>query len=255
MQPMVLASIFNYGKMVKLITDYGGYFVEGLKYTLILSAMTVIAGSLLGFILYVIKASQLRIGGIIIKNNPEIKKNKALYAVLSFKPFSFLGTLYIELVRGTPLLLQLYIAYFIVPALLGADISKFTSVAVALALNSCAYVAEIIRSGIQAVDKGQDEAARSLGFSSGESMLYIVLPQAVRNILPSIGNEFVMVIKETSLASTFFVGDLMTQYKVVQAATYTAMEPLVIIAIIYFITTFSLSKVMGQVERRMAASD
>ena len=116
-------------------------------------------------------------------------------------------------------------------------------------------MSEVIRSGIEAVDKGQTEAARSLGLSKRQTMLKIVLPQAVRYILPALGNEFIMMIKETSLASVFFVGDLMTQFQTISGATFLTMEPLIIIGIIYFVLTFSLSKGVAVLERRMKAGE
>ena len=116
-------------------------------------------------------------------------------------------------------------------------------------------MSEVIRSGIEAVDKGQMEAARSLGLSKRQTMLRIIMPQAVRYILPALGNEFIMMIKETSLASTLFVGELMTQYQVISGATFLTIEPLMIIAVIYFTLTFSLSKVVAVLERRMKAGE
>ena len=120
-----------------------------------------------------------------------------------------------------------------------------------LSLNSAAYVSEIIRSGIDAVDKGQTEAARALGLTSRSTMIKIVLPQAIRNILPALGNEFVMIIKETSLASTFFVGELMTTYAVIKGITFNVIPILMDIGVIYFVMTFTLSKLMGAWERRL----
>jgi len=135
------------------------------------------------------------------------------------------------------------------------EISEFTSVMIALICNSAAYVSEIIRAGIEAVDRGQTEAARSLGLNSKQTMMKIILPQAVKNILPAMGNEFIMMIKETSLASTFFVGELMTQCKTVTGALYLTIEPLIIVAVIYFVLTYVLSKVVAVFERRMSAGD
>ena len=125
-------------------------------------------------------------------------------------------------------------------------------VAIALCINSAAYVSEVIRSGIQAVDKGQTEAARSLGLSKGQTMRRIVMPQAVRNILPALGNEFIMMLKETSLASTFFLGDLMTACLTVKGATFLTLEPMFIVAAIYLCLTFPLSKVVGYYEKKLA---
>ena len=133
--------------------------------------------------------------------------------------------------------------------------SDFTSIAVALVINSSAYVSEVIRSGVQAVDRGQTEAARSLGLNGRQTMVRIVLPQAIKNILPALGNEFVMIIKETSLASTFFVGDLMTSYLKVKGITFLSFECLFIVGVIYFVITFTLSKIIGVYERRLKSSD
>ena len=160
-----------------------------------------------------------------------------------------------EIVRGTPILLQLYVGYFLVPKILPFDVTEFTSVAVALCINSGCYVSEIFRSGIQAVDKGQTEAARSLGLHSPQTMFRIILPQAIKNILPALGNEFITIIKETSLASTFFVGELMTACLKVRGNTFLAMECMMIVGVIYFVLTFLLSKLLSAFERRLKAND
>lgn len=218
-------------RLIGILRNYSHLFVEGIGVTLLLSALTVGFGIVLGSLLSLMKMSRI-------------------------KPLSWIASIYIEIIRGTPLLLQLYFFYFVVPnAIKFVELSEFTSVAIALALNSGAYVAEIIRSGIQSVDKGQNEASRSLGMTKQQTMWRIVFPQAIKNILPSLCNEFIMVIKETSLASTFFIGDLMTQYKVINGITYLSFEPLLIVGVIYFVLTFLLSKLVGVFERRLKASD
>ena len=180
----------------------------------------------------------------------------ALMKMSKVAPLRWLSTIYIEVIRGTPMLLQLYFFYFGLPMLIPAlNKQKFLCIAIALICNSAAYVSEVIRSGIQAVDPGQKEAALSLGFSESKAMWFVVVPQAVKNILPALGNEFIMIIKDTSLGSTFFIGDLMTQYLVVKGATYLPIEPLVIVGVIYFIMTFVLSKVFGHFERKMKKAD
>ena len=202
----------------------------GVGYTLALSAIAVLAGVILGSLMAVGKMSRL----------------KVLRAII---------TAFVEIIRGTPALLQLFIAYFIVPMIFSfAEMTPFTCVAVGLSLNSAAYVTEIIRSGINAVDKGQTEAARALGLTSRTTMMKVVMPQAVKNILPALGNEFITVIKETSLASTFFVGELMTTYSVVKGVTFNVIPTLMDIGVIYFVLTFTLSKLLGMAERRMRAS-
>lgn len=215
----------------RLVEKYGGVFLQGLGYTLLLSVIAVAAGTVLGALAALMRMSRV-------------------------KPLNWLMSAYIELIRGTPALLQLFFFYLILPRwFLAVNPSKFVCVAVALVINSSAYVSEIIRSGVQAVDRGQTEAGLSLGLTRRQTMLRIVMPQAIKNILPALGNEFVMVIKETSLASTFFVGDLMSAFRTVQGNTYLVIEPLMIVGFIYFALTFTLSKAVLRFERRLKASD
>ena len=161
---------------------------------------------------------------------------------------------YVELIRNTPFMIQLFFIFFGLPAI-GLQMSELAEANLAMVINLGAYSCEIIRAGIQAVDKGQTEAARSLGLNSRQAMVRVILPQAVKNILPALCNEFVSVIKETSLASTFFIGDIMSQYKIINGFTFLIIEPLLIAGIIYFIITFVLSKGIAVLERRMKASD
>ena len=206
------------------------FLVQGISYTLLLSLLTVAFGAVLGLLLY-------------------------LGRTVRFKPLNWLCIAIVEVIRGTPMLLQLYVGYFIVPKILPFQVTEFTSVAVALCINSGCYVSEIFRSGIQAVDKGQTEAARSLGLNSRQTMFRIILPQAIKNILPALGNEFIMIVKDTSLASTFFVGELMTACLKVRGNTFLAMECMTIVGVIYFVLTFILSKLLGSFERRLKAND
>jgi His/Glu/Gln/Arg/opine family amino acid ABC transporter permease subunit len=215
--------------IVELLQKYWHiYLLEGVKNTLILTFIAVLMGTILGSLVAMLKMSK-------------------------FKLVRFIASVYIEIIRGTPILLQIYVFYFILPELFPLlNFTSFTWVAISLCVNSAAYVSEVIRSGIQAVDKGQTEAARSLGMSQAQTMLRIILPQAVRNILPALGNEFIMILKETSLASTFFIGDLMTAHKIVAGATYLQLESLFIVGTIYLCITFPLSKLVGWFEKKMA---
>lgn len=214
--------------IVKIMAKYWDVFlIKGLSITISLSIIAVFFGAILGALLALGKMSR-------------------------FKVLRGIITAFIEIIRGTPILLQLYLFYFILPMALPAlNIETYPSIAIALVVNSSAYVSEVIRSGIQAVDKGQTEAARSLGLNKTQTMLKVVLPQAVKNILPALGNEFIMIIKETSLASTFFVGDLMTSYLTVRGATFLAIESLFIVGVIYFVLTFALSKLVGIYENKL----
>lgn len=216
-------------KFIKIVTRYWDVFlIKGLSTTLALSAIAVFFGAIIGTLLAFGKMGKSRIlRGII--------------------------TAYVEIIRGTPSLLQVYVGYFVVPLLLPSlNVSTYASVAIALTINSSAYVSEVIRSGIQAVDKGQTEAARSLGLTQSQAMIKVVLPQAVKNILPALGNEFITIIKETSLASTFFVGDLMTSYLTVNGKEFLSLQCLLIVGIIYFILTFILGRGVSALERRLS---
>lgn len=215
--------------IIKLMKTYWKVFlIDGVTTTLQFTCIAVSLGVILGTFVAILKMSKSKI-------------------------IRFLVSIYVEVVRGTPILLQLYVFYFALPSLLPfLELSPFMWVAIAMCINSGAYVSEVIRSGIQAVDKGQTEAARSLGLNKAQTMMKIVLPQAVRNILPALGNEFIMILKETSLASTFFLGDLMTSQKIVAGATYLQFESLIIVGAIYLCFTFPLSKLVEWFEKRMS---
>ena len=175
----------------------------------------------------------------------------ALLRMSRFRGASTLARLYTEVLRGTPVLLQLYFFWIGLPKLLPFSLSDTACILGALVVNSSSYISEIIRAGIGAVDQGQWEAARSLGLSEGHVLARVVLPQAVRNILPALGNQFIQMVKETSLASVFFVGELMTSYKTVQSATFLALQPLAIVGVIYLLMNVVLSRLVAQMERRL----
>ena len=215
----------------RLLLKYGLNFLNGLGTTLLLALISVAIGCVIGALVAIMRLS----------------RSKLLNSI---------ATLYTEVIRDTPLLLQLYFFYFMLPDLLPAlRLSKFTCIAVALVFNSGAYMSEVFRSGIQSVDRGQSEAARSLGLSASQTLTRIVLPHAFKNVLPAMCNEFVAVTKETSLASTFYVGDLMTQYQTISGKTYLVIEPLIIIGVIYFVVTFTMSKLIAMLERRLKSGD
>ncbi len=240
--------MIRFDKIIELIQDYWQLFLfEGLKYTLILTAIAVFFGVIFGTFIALGRMSNIKPLKFIEKNG---KKKGISHWIANFNPVSFLCEVYTEVIRGTPLLLQLYFFVFLIPKLL-PFVDQFNAVALALSFNSAAYTSELLRSGIQAVDKGQTEAARSLGMNKTQTMIKVILPQAIKNILPAIGNEFVSVVKETSMASTFFVGDLMTSYLKVNGATYLALEALIIVGTIYLIVTYTLSKLIGIYERRL----
>ena len=221
--------------MGNMITKYSGFFIEGVENTLILSFFTVLFGTILGTLMAMARMSK-------------------------FAPLKWLATAYIEFFRGTPLMVQLMFIFYGLP-MIGVtfptvsfipDFDRFAAGVVAMSLNSCAYVAQVIRSGIQAVDKGQMEAARSLGFHHKQAMTLVILPQAVRNILPALGNEFVTIIKESSIVSVIGIADLMYRTTGVIAKTYNSLECLAIAALIYFVLTFVGGRLIALMERKMA---
>ena len=218
---------------------YMQLFWEGMVCTISLSALSVVAGFILALVL-------------------------ATMRLAKFKPLKFVATTYVELFRATPMMVQLFLIYHV--ALAGVSLptfklfgfirfERFIPGVIALSLNSGAYLCEIVRSGIQSVDLGQTEAARSLGLTAWQNMRYIVLPQAMKNILPAIANEFVTIIKESSIAWTIGVQDIMGAVNSVTAATFSMAEPLIVATCIYFCLTFPTSKVIQHFERKMSRGD
>lgn len=217
-------------KVIKLLAKYYPVYLSGLWGTLWISAVTVLSGALLGMLVALMRMS----------------RSKVLRAV---------SGAYVEVLRGTPILLQLYFFWIGLPKLVPFELSDTQCIVIALAVNASAFISEIIRAGISAVDKGQWEAARSIGLSETHVMTHVILPQAVKNILPALCNEFISTVKGTSLASVFFVGELMTSFKTVQSATFLALQSLTIVGIIYFALNFVLSRLLGVLERRLTVSD
>lgn len=216
--------------VVNLWGKYGYVYLNGLVGTLYLAAITVFIATIIGTFIGIIKLSKVKI-------------------------LDFITGIYIGILRGTPILLQLYFFWLILPKIIPFDISDTLCILIALVVNASAYVAEIIRAGIQAVDKGQIEAAKSLGLSNINTMKRIILPQAIKNILPALGNEYITMIKQTSLASVFFVGELMTSYKTVQSATFLAVPSLIIVGMIYLVLTTVLTRGLNIFERRLQVND
>ncbi len=217
-------------RIFKILSRYGSVFLEGAWGTIWISFIVVLFGTLLGGLLALGK----------------MNKNKILNSFIN---------LYVEVIRGTPILLQLYFFTYGVSQFIPIDLSDVVWVIMALIINSSAYVAEVFRSGINAVNKGQFEAAESLGLSHSNMMKKIILPQAIKNILPALGNEFVTMIKETSLASIFFITSLMTAESIVSGRTSLKIESLIIVGAIYLMMTFPLSKLVQHYERKFAKND
>ena len=213
---------------MELIIKYWPLFLEGATTTVLLSFFSVIVGVGCGTLM-------------------------ALARLSSNQFLSKAAKVYIDIIRGTPLLVQLYLVYFGLATVL--DLNDFVSGVIAVSVNTTAYIAEIIRSGIQSVDKGQMEAARSMGMPKGMAMSQIILPQAMKNILPAIGNEFATLIKETSIVSLIGIHDLMYSSDTVRGATFTVFIPLLMTAFLYFVMTTTIAFFMDKLERKLQASD
>ncbi|EOD7833528.1 ABC transporter permease subunit [Staphylococcus aureus] len=212
------------------ISKYGSFFLKGIKITILISLIGVALGSILGAFVALMKLSKIKI-------------------------ISWIASIYIEILRGTPMLVQVFIVFFGITAALGLDISALVCGTIALVINSSAYIAEIIRAGINAVDKGQMEAARSLGLNYRQTMKSVIMPQAIKNILPALGNEFVTLIKESSIVSTIGVGEIMFNAQVVQGISFDPFTPLLVAAALYFVLTFVLTRIMNMIEGGLNASD
>ena len=221
------------------LPKYLSFFVQGVEYTLLLSVVSVLLAVLPALLLALMRLSRI-------------------------KPVKWLAGAYIAVFRSTPLMVQLYIIYYGVFSVIRIpsytvlgfiDLSRFVPGVVALALNSSAYVAEIIRAGILAVDAGQMEAARSLGLSKGQGMRLIVLPQAVKNILPALANELVTMVKESSICSILGMSELIWGAKTVANTTLKTLSPYVLAAIVYFALNFPASKAIEAIERRLRRAD
>jgi polar amino acid transport system permease protein len=212
------------------IVPYIPFILEGIWVTLKFVIVSIIFGFVLGTMLALFKISRLKV-------------------------LNWFGDAYTSIFRGTPLILQLMIIYFAIPQLTGYDISPFLSAILAFGLNSSAYVSEIIRAGIQAVDKGQTEAAQALGVPYRLMMKDLIFPQALKNILPALMNEFITLTKESAIVSTIGYLDLMRRAQVVGADTYRNFEPLIFVGLIYWLLVMVLTMLGKVVERRLKYSD
>lgn len=220
--------------------SYWQLFLQGVVCTVSLSALTVVLGFILALLLAVCRMGRVRL-------------------------LRILAAAYVELFRATPMIVQVFIIYYVVfngvKVLPGLKLfgfirfDRFFPAVVALALNSGAYLSEIIRSGIQSVDGGQTEAARSLGLNAVQTMRFVVLPQAIKNILPAIANEFVTIIKESAICYTIGVQDIMSAVNAVKGATYRTGEALIIATVLYFCLTYPTSKIIEHFERKMRRGD
>lgn len=254
--------IDNFSKL----TPYASLFFQGMVVTVLLSLCTVIIGFFLALILSSMRLSKFcPFASLGLDSEGHQKESGIGVAIGRFNPISFIATAYVEILRSTPVIVQVAIIYY---GVFGAliELPSFTFLGfikferffpgvVALGMNSGAYLCEIMRSGIQSIDIGQTEAARSLGMSQFQNMKYIILPQAIKNILPAIANEFVVIIKESAITYTIGVQDIMSAVNAVRGATFIIIEPLLVATAIYFCLCFPTSKLIAYFERRMSRGD
>ena len=218
------------------LNGYYGLMFEGAKTTILISLVALVCGFILGLLICLMKMSKLKI-------------------------LKWPASAYIHILRGTPLFVQIFIIYFGLPQFgiqfpdIGPISSDFVTGAFALSINSSAYVAEIFRSGIQSVDKGQMEASRSLGLGYVDTMKFVIIPQAVKNILPALANEFITLVKESAIISVIGVQDLMFRAGIVRTSIAKAFEPYIVVAIMYLIITSVLSWLVGKLEKKLAQSN
>lgn len=213
--------------------DRWHYISRGLGTTIQITLLAVLLGIVIGFIIAIIRSTHDKTGKLKIPN--------------------LICKLYLTVIRGTPVVVQLLIIYFVVFA--SVNVGKMFVAVIAFGINSGAYVAEIVRSGIMSIDKGQLEAGRSLGFNYAQTMIYIIIPQAFKNVLPALGNEVIVLLKETSVSGYIAMEDLTKGGDIIRSRTYDAMMPLLAVALIYLVIVVFLEFLMGKLERRLRNSD
>lgn len=224
-----MEKIFNSFYNSVIYDDRYKYIFEGLFHTILIALFAVIIGIIIGTVI------------AIIRNNYEVNKK--------FRVLNSISKMYVDIIRGTPVILQLMIIYYVI--FKSVNINILIVGVIAFGINSGAYVSEIIRAGINSIDKGQMEAGLSLGLKYSEVMRLIILPQAIRNILPALGNEFITLLKETSVGAYIGIVELTKASDIIASRTYDYFFPLIIIAMIYLIMTLGLSKLVNVMERRL----
>lgn len=213
--------------------DRWQYLTDGLKNTLIITVFAILIGIIIGFVLAMIRATHDKTG--------------------KFKILNALSKVYLTVIRGTPVVVQLMIIYFVIFG--SVNINKVLVAVLAFGLNSGAYVAEIVRSGIMSIDNGQFEAGASLGLNYTQTMIHIIIPQALKNVLPALANEFIVLLKETSVAGYIAIGDLTKGGDIIRSQTYDPFFPLIAVAVIYLVMVMFLTHLITRLERRLAKND
>ncbi|MFV0498387.1 MAG: amino acid ABC transporter permease [Candidatus Fimivivens sp.] len=220
-----------------IMDDRWKYLITGLQNTIIIAFFAVLIGVAIGFLIAMVRTTH----------------DKSPKPGWWLRTLNFFAKLYLTIIRGTPALIQLMIIYYVVFA--AVDINKILVASIAFGFNSGAYVAEIFRSGIMSIDHGQMEAGRSLGLNYNATMWLIIMPQAIKNILPALGNEFIVLLKETSISGYIAIHDLTRGGDIIRSRTYEPLLPLFAVALIYLVMVIGLEKLVGLLERRLAKSD
>jgi His/Glu/Gln/Arg/opine family amino acid ABC transporter permease subunit len=224
--------------LIRIMQKYSSLLVSGTEITLLISMITIVFGLIFGCLM-------------------------ALMKMCRITPLRWFAEGYVAFIRGTPVLVQIFLIFYGLPILginipaivvNGTDVSRVVSGSIALVINSTAYICEIVRAGIQSIDRGQTEAATALGMSNTRVMWAIIMPQAMRNIIPALGNEFITVIKTSSQVSVIGIAELMYTANTIRGISFQPIAPLVIVALIYFVITFAVSLILNAVERRMRRS-
>ena len=213
--------------------DRWKYLVNGLLTTLLITFFAVLIGIVLGFFVAMVRSTCIKTG--------------------RFKVIDFFCRIYLTVIRGTPVVVQLLITYFVIFG--SVNISKVLVAIMAFGINSGAYVAEIVRGGIMAVDNGQFEAGRSLGLNYTQTMRYIIMPQAIKTVLPALANEAIVLLKETSVAGYIAIADLTKGGDIIRSQTFSPFLPLISVALIYLVIVMFLTHLVGKLERRLSVND
>ena len=224
-------------KVKSIFNEYGSLFLNGALMTLFIASVSTIIGFLIGILVAVIR-------------NMKLDKDKNKFTYYLHKVINFILACYVEIFRGTPMMVQSMLIYFGAKLYLGIDMAPISAALFIVSVNTGAYLSEVVRGGINSVDVGQMEACKALGMTHGQSMINVILPQAIKNILPSIGNEFVINIKDTSVLNVISVTELFFVSKSIAGSTYNIFETYAVTCIIYFVLTFSLTRLLLFIEKK-----
>lgn len=226
-----------FAKVKDIFNEYGSLFIKGALMTLFIASVSTIVGFMIGIVVAVIR-------------NMKLDKDKNKFSYCLHKLINFILACYVEVFRGTPMMVQAMLIYFGAKLYLGIDMAPISAALFIVSINTGAYLSEVVRGGINSIDVGQMEACKAVGMTHAQSMIYVILPQAIKNILPSIGNEFVINIKDTSVLNVISVTELFFVSKSIAGSTYNIFETYAVTCVIYFVLTFSLTRILLLIEKK-----